>query len=219
MLLRYRQVAADFTRSSQRSVHDFIHAYSPELAAAYAALPDREAQLAYETMLTWESTRQYRTDCVARLFDVAPSSCPLIVGDEGWHIAFRREQRPWRWHEPVAYYDELPRFYPLSAINFNSTSMQMKGAVNQRVFDVPAAGAFVLTDWREQMDELFEPGKEIACYRHPDEIPDLARYYLAHPAERQRIALAGRKRVLACHTWDKRLASMLHTMKQVFGTR
>lgn len=214
LLRNYPQVAAAFSASPERSVQDFILACSAELATAYNNLPDLEAKLAYETMLTWESTRQYRADCVSRLLDFQP----LIVGDDGWKTAFAAETRPWRWHNALSYYDDLPRFYPLSDINFNSTSMQMKGAVNQRVFDVPAAGAFVLTDWREQMDELFEPGREIVSYHHPDEVPDLVHHYLAHPADRRRIVQAGRKRVLDCHTWDKRLLSLLATMKQVFGS-
>ena len=93
----------------------------------------------------------------------------------------------------------------------------MKGAVNQRVFDAPAAGAFVLTDWREQMAGLFEP-HEMACYREPDEILDLARHYLAHPKERRRITAAARKRVLACHTWRHRLQTLLERMRAVYGT-
>lgn len=213
LLLRYRGVAAAFAASTERSVRDFIQAYSPHLAAAYNALPDREGQLAYETLLTWEATRQYRADCVRRLLDFHP----LIVGDAGWRVIFRRENRPWRWHETLNYYEELPRFYPLSAINFNATSVQMKGAVNQRVFDVPAAGAFVLTDWREQMDELFDPGTEMASYRHPDEVPDLVRRYLAHPAERQAVIQAGRRRVLGCHTWEHRLKTLLRTLRDVYG--
>ncbi len=217
VLLRgYRDVAAAFAASAERSVQRFLRGY-PELAAAYDALPDAEARLAYETLLTWESTRQYRTDCVRRLFDVRPAVTPLIVGDTGWNIAFRREKRPWRWHDALSYYDDLPRFYPLSEINFNTTSMQMKGAVNQRVFDVPAAGAFVLTDRRDQMDELFEPDKELVSYGDLDEIPELVRHYLDHPAERQRVVEAGRRRVLACHTWDARLRTLLARMKEVFG--
>lgn len=225
LLRNYREVAAAFTRSSERSVRDFILSRSPELAAAYDGLPDTEARLAYETMLTWESTRQYRASCVQALFDIAPGTeqgkgvTPLIIGDDGWKINLRHERRPWRWHPPLAYYDELPRLYPACDINFNCTSMQMKGAVNQRVFDVPAAGAFVLTDWREQMDELFEPGKEIICYREPGEVPELARWWLAHPDARRKVVAAGRKRVLACHTWEARLRTMLETLKQVFGSR
>ena len=226
LLRNYRKVAEAFTRSPERSVRDFIRAFSPHLAEAYDGLPDMEARLAYETMLTWEATRQYRAACVRALFDAAPEDpagkndvIPLIIGDDGWKINLRHERRPWRWHPPLAYYDELPRLYPFCDINFNTTSMQMKGAVNQRVFDVPAAGAFVLTDWREQMDELFEPGKEIVCYREPGEVPELIRWWLAHPDARRRVAAAGRKRVLACHTWEARLRVMLATLKQVFGSR
>ncbi len=213
LLLTYKDVAAAFATAPERSARDFARAWSPDLAAAYDALPDREAQLAYETLLTWEATRQYREACVRRLLDFRP----LIVGDPGWRVALRDETRPWRWHDALNYYEDLPRFYPLSTINFNTTSVQMKGAVNQRVFDVPAAGAFVLTDWREQMDELFEPGVEMACYRHPDEVPELTRRYLAHPAEREALIRAGRRRVLACHTWDRRLQKLIAVMRDIYG--
>ena len=49
-------------------------------------------------------------------------------------------------YEPLNYYKDLPLLYNACKINFNATSLQMKEAVNQRVFDVPACGAFLLTD-------------------------------------------------------------------------
>ena len=93
----------------------------------------------------------------------------------------------------------------------------MKGAVNQRIFDVPCAGAFVLTDWREQMDELFVPGKEVIFYREPEETPELIRHYLANPAERARIAKAARLRVLAEHTYAHRLQTLIARMREVYA--
>ncbi len=72
-------------------------------------------------------------------------------------------------------------------------------------------------DHLEQMDELFEPGKEIICYRDPGEVPELVRWWLDHPEARRKVVEAGRKRVLACHTWEARLRSMLDTLKSVFG--
>ncbi len=92
--------------------------------------------------------------------------------------------------DTLNYYDELPKFYGHSKINFNCTSKQMKGAVNQRIFDVPATGAFVLTDWREQMDDR----------------------------ERRNMAQKARKRVLACHTWSQRLKQLLECMKKIYET-
>lgn len=214
LLKSFKSLATNFGESDERSVRAFLSKQTPELQQAYSALPDNEARLAYETALTWEATRQYRTQCVEQLLPFTP----LIVGDPGWRIVFRKQLGQVRLQPELAYYNQLPHFYPCSDINFNCTSKQMKGAVNQRIFDIPATGSFVLTDWREQMDELFEPNTEIACYHEPDEVPELARYYLAHPQERQRIAAAARKRILAEHTWQHRLQSMLQHLRAVYGT-
>ncbi|MCL2124070.1 MAG: glycosyltransferase, partial [Desulfovibrionaceae bacterium] len=160
-----------------------------------------------------EATRRYRTRCVRQLLPFTP----LIVGDRGWRQNFKHERLPWRLHHELSYYSELPAFYPWSDINFNCTSKQMKGAVNQRLFDVPAAGAFVLTDWRDQTESLFEPGKELVCYREPEEAPELIRHFLARPAERQRIVRAARARVLAEHTWTHRVQSILARLRETYG--
>ncbi|WP_165174664.1 glycosyltransferase [Desulfovibrio sp. ZJ369] len=213
LLLPFRTVSQAFMESEQRSVSDFLRESFPDVHARYAALPDNEARLAYETAITWQATRLYRNGCVRKLLPFRP----LLVGDSGWKIEFRHEARQPRYLDALSYYTQLPLFYGHSSINFNCTSKQMKGAVNQRVFDVPAAGGFVLTDWRPQMEQLFAPD-EMACYHDPEEIPDLTRHYLAHPQERRRLSEAARKRVLACHTWEHRLQEMLEHMRRVYGT-
>lgn len=213
-LLRFREVSAGFDASEERSVPAYLAAQHPDLYALYTALPDNERRLSCETAITWEATRQYRARCVERILPFSP----LIAGDPGWRVIFRHASPAPRLHPELSYYTELPVFYPLSDVNFNCTSKQMKGAVNQRIFDAPAAGAFVLTDWRDQMDSLFEPGKEIVFYRDPDEVPDLLRHYLGHPPERRRIAEAARRRVLAEHTWEHRLQALLDRMREIYGT-
>lgn len=214
LLTAFKSTAALFGQTNERSVRAFLEQQPAALQQAYADLPDNEARLTYETALTWEATRQYRTRCVEQLVPFNP----LIVGDPGWRIVFRKQAKHVRLHQELAYYDQLPHFYPCSDINFNCTSKQMKGAVNQRIFDVPATGAFVLTDWREQMDELFEPHTEIAYYQEADEIPERIRYFLDHPQERQRIGTAARKRIVAEHTWQHRLQRMLQHLRAVYGT-
>jgi spore maturation protein CgeB len=213
LLLPFREVSRTFMECEDRSVADFLRAEHPAVFADYAALPDNEARLAYETAVTWQATRLYRNDCVRRILPLRP----LIVGDAGWKTEFRKEIHQPRYMDAISYYSDLPLFYTRSAVNFNCTSKQMKGAVNQRVFDVPAAGAFVLTDWRPQMECLFEP-HETACYRSPEQAPELARHYMARPRSRREIIRAGRRRVLACHTWRHRLAELLEKMRQVYGT-
>lgn len=205
-----------FIASPERIVENYLQNEGakrfPQIYSRYLNL-ETEEKLAFETAITWEATRLYRLNCVKQTLDFAP----LLLGDEGWKVFLADEKRKWSWHPPVAYYDELPYFYPHSLINFNCTSMQMKGASNQRILDVPACGAFVLTDYREQMEDMFDIGKEIICYRNTGEIPELIRYYLTHDKERAEVAEKGRKRVAACHTWTHRMQEIIKVMKERYA--
>lgn len=207
----YRSLAAEFAREDDPSVAAFLARSRPNLHSLYEELKTPLRKLAYETCVTWEATKQYRMRCLEGLMEFGP----LICGDKGWKRLFR-EHRNWRYHPELSYYEDLPRFYPLSTINFNCTSMQMKGAVNQRVFDVPAAGAFLLTDQRRQMEELFEPGKEVAVYTSPEEVPEACARWLADTRGRQRLARAARARVLAQHTYEHRMARVIEVMRETF---
>lgn len=208
----YKDVSAAFAESDIRSVEAFLRADYPDLARLYRNLGGPLRRLDYEVLLTWESTLQYR---LSRVKATLPRN-PLIVGDAGWDALLADSPYPFRRHAELNYYSDLPRFYPGTAVNFNCTSKQMKGAVNQRVFDVPAAGAFLLTDWREQIEGLFEPGREVVCYHSAEEAAELLDRYLARPADREKVAVAARKRVLAEHTYDARVRGLLGTMRAVF---
>lgn len=209
----FASLAASFGASPCRLPSQHMAAARPELVPAFAALPTVERRLAFETAVIWEATRLYRQDCVARLLPQKP----LVVGDDGWLEALPGEGTAWRYLPELAYYDQLPDFYPLSDINFNATSRQMKGAVNQRVFDVPACRAFLLTDARAQMERLFEPGREVAVYDAPEAVPELVARYLADAPAREAMAKAGQRRVLAHHTYPKRMTELFEIMRATFG--
>ena len=207
------EAAAAFAASPQREARRFL-TDRPDLAQAYAALPGSADRLNAELALTWEATRRYRQDCVRQLLPFGPA----IAGDAGWRRVLPGAGKAWRELGALDYYLDLPGFYPASEVNFNCTSLQMKGAVNQRVFDVPACGGFVLTDAREQLSRLFEPERETAVYAAVAEIPDRLRHYLDHPAERRRITAAARQRILARHTYAHRLETVCATMGRMFGS-
>lgn len=200
-----------FMDSGALSVADFLRRDYPGHDELFQALPDVESRLAFETLITWQATLVYRLRRVSRLLPFSP----LIVGDNGWFDLL--PSQGWEYHPELNYYRDLPEFYPATAVNFNCTSQQMKGAVNQRVFDVPACGGFLLTDHRRQMENLFEPGREMACYQDEGEVEELVRYYLDHDTQRAAMVAAGRRRVLAEHTYDLRLLSLAQTMRRIYG--
>ena len=209
----FGDLAVSFGASRCRTVRQHLAEARPELLPAYEGLGSVERQLAYATAVIWESTRRYRAECVARTLPWRP----VLVGDPGWRETFAGEGTDWRYLPELAYYDQLPDFYPLSEINFNATSLQMKGAVNQRVFDAPACRAFLLTDARRQMERLFEPGREVAVYHDPEEIGELVARYLADPAARKRLAAAGHRRLLAEHTYTRRMTELFAIMGATCG--
>lgn len=213
LLLSYREMARGFGHSSARNVAEYLDAEWPQAAPDLARLTDPHRRLAFEALLTWEATRLYRLERVKAMLPFTP----LIIGDRWWKVAMRGEEGRWRWHPEVNYYAELPRVYRLATINFNCTSQQMKGAVNQRVFDVPASGGFVLTDHREQMEQLFEVGKEIVAYRSPEEATELAAFYLKNDAARLKVVQAGRRRVLAEHDYERRMVALAEAMRGFYG--
>ncbi|EHJ46234.1 hypothetical protein DFW101_0217 [Solidesulfovibrio carbinoliphilus subsp. oakridgensis] len=215
LLAAFGDLAASFGPSPRRLVRDHLADVRPDLLPAYEALGTTERRLAYETAVIWESTRRYRAACV----EGTMAHRPLLVGDAGWSDTFAGEGTRWRRLPELAYYDQLPDFYPLSDVNFNATSLQMKGAVNQRVFDVPACRAFLLTDARRQMERLFEPGREVAVYASPEEAGELLARYLADPAARAALARAGHRRVLAEHTYPRRMTELFAVMRQTFKAR
>lgn len=209
----FKKVAAAFGDSDEHSVSEFLARAYPERYNLFTAMEPVERRLSYEALITWEATLQYRLSCLKATL---PHD-PLIAGDNGWFTLLEDWRGKWRYLPELNYYDDLPRFYPLSEVNFNCTSKQMKGAVNQRVFDVPATGSFLLTDWREQLAGLFEPGKEVICYHDPDEAADLLDYYLRKPEERNKIARAAHKRAVAEHDYEKRLETVFECMRKAYA--
>ena len=208
----FRTVAGTFGASGEPEAIRFVEKHHPEWFAAHQNLPTPENRLAMESLLTWEATRQYRLDCVGRTLEFAP----LIVGDAGWKAQLPADAG-WHHLDRLDYYADLPRFYPLSKINFNCTSRQMIGAVNQRVFDVPACGGFLLTDYREQMEALFDLDREAVVFRTPEEIPDLIRELLQDEPRRKTVAEAARKRILSEHTYAARLDRLLEIVRATFS--
>lgn len=81
--------------------------------------------------------------------------------------------------------------------------------VNPRTFELASCGAFQLVDERSLLDELFEPGVEVATFRNKTDLKEKIEYYLSRPDERQKIALAGRERALRDHTYNQRFKRML----------
>ena len=84
----------------------------------------------------------------------------------------------------------------------------------RRIVNCMASGAFHLTHYVPGMETLFQNKKHLVWFNSVSEATELIKYYLSHNEEREVIAEAGRKEVLAKHTWDARIAELIMRMEK-----
>lgn len=87
-------------------------------------------------------------------------------------------------------------------------------ASNMRIYEATGVGSCLLTDWKSNLSELFEPDKEILTYRSIDECVEKLNYIVKHEEERRAIAAAGQARALQDHTFDHRAAHLDELLKR-----
>jgi spore maturation protein CgeB len=83
---------------------------------------------------------------------------------------------------------------------FGAHQLQIKG----RVFEIPGAGGFLLTEVADDLERYFVPDREIVTFQTPAEMVEKVRYYLAHGDERERIRAAGYERAVRDHSYVQR---------------
>ncbi|MBD5626518.1 MAG: glycosyltransferase [Desulfovibrio sp.] len=119
--------------------------------------------------------------------------------------------------------EESVKIYNAAKVNLNlHSSVSAKDLVshgdfvNPRTFELAAMGAFQLVDRRTLMDGLFGPD-ELATFESPEEFYQKIDYFLAHPEEREAYARRARERVLAEHTYERRMQTLLSAMEKELG--
>lgn len=115
--------------------------------------------------------------------------------------------------------DELIKMYSRSRISLGFSTVGSTGLSNMpikqvrlRDFEAPMSGAFYMVEYMEELEEFFEIGREIVCYRDKVDLADKIKYYLAHEEEREIIRHAGYQRAVNDHSWHKRFETAFRKM-------
>lgn len=108
--------------------------------------------------------------------------------------------------------ENLHQLLARAKIVLNITRTDFFGAetgINLRLFETLSAGRFLLTDYCEEIEDLFDVGREIEVFRSSGELADKVRYYLENDDKRLAIARRGHEKFLTSHTWEKRVEQLL----------
>jgi glycosyl transferase family 1 len=158
-----------------------------------------------------DESRVYEIASVGRLFPTFYKSRKEILS------SLSREFKMNEWYRNHNY-SEVPIVYRTSKVVINIPRDDFPTDVSMRFAEAMACGALFLTRMPSEMTALgFEENVHFCGYRHPGEIPEIARKYLRDEEARRRIAQAGRDKVLREHTYDVRIANLLSKIKQDNG--
>lgn len=152
----------------------------------------------------WSPRRQ---EFMEKLLDL-----PVEIYGPGW-----RKRRNWfnpQLREKVKanriWGEDLIALYNSAKIVLNISSWNPgRTGLNLRVFDVPATGAFLLTDHCEELAQHFELGREMETFSSPNELREKIIYYLGHDEERKIIAHAGYEKVAGFENYTDKMRNLL----------
>lgn len=103
-----------------------------------------------------------------------------------------------------------------SKITINHHGDILPYANNCRLYEATGVGTLLITDWKKNLHEIFDPGKEVVAYRDISECIELIRYYLSHQDERESIAQAGQRRTLHDHAYVLRMRELVDIIHKYY---
>jgi hypothetical protein len=178
-------------------------AFEPAILEALPAAPARDIDVSFVgTVSVDHQQRIALLEAVAQRYDLKlwgnrphalPSSSPL-------HRCFQGEV----WGAEM--YQVLRR----SRITLNS-HIDIAGpeAGNMRLFEATGVGAFLLTDFKDNLHTLFAPDQEVAVWRSIDDCLKVIGRMIGDEDGRAAIARAGHARTIAQHTYQHRTAEII----------
>lgn len=223
------QIAAPLPRSADLHCYDLILSSLPNLVHHFRmhGIPSELIRLAFEPMI------------LTRLGGGAPRIPVSFVGSLSrnhpkrirWleQLCERIDVQVWgpgidglptsspiRSHyQGVAWGLDMYRILRTSKVTLNR-HIDMAGsyANNLRLFEATGVGALLVTDWKENLPELFEPNQEVVAYRDPEECASLIQHYLENDNEREAIARAGQQRTMREHTYETRTRELVEIVER-----
>jgi spore maturation protein CgeB len=136
------------------------------------------------------------SDRAEQIVRLAEAGIEVAVRGPGWERLGR--SHPNLRLDPRTLHDiEYTKAINATRINLGFLRKVNRDQQTTRSVEIPACGAFLLAERTDEHLRLFEEGREAEFFSSFDELLEKCRHYLAHDAERQAVAAAGRRRCLA----------------------
>ncbi len=137
---------------------------------------------------------------------------PIIGGAADWSPQYVRPVNPHLkpYLRPSAFGLNMYQVLRNSAATLNiHADSSSQFASNMRLYEATGVAACLLTDWKQNIEDIFVPDQEVVVYNNAEECREKAMWLLEHPKEAAEIGQAGQRRTLREYTFGHR-AELLH---------
>jgi spore maturation protein CgeB len=184
-------------------------AFEPAILDALPAAPAADVDVSFVGSVSLDHRQRIALlEAVAERYDLKlwgsrpqalPASSPL-------HRCFQGEV----WGAEM--YQVLRR----SRITLNShIDLAGRQAGNMRLFEATGVGTFLLTDYKDNLDTLFEVDREVAAWRSIEDCLDQIARYMDNESGRTTLARAGQARTMAQHTFRHRTQDIIECVERI----
>ena len=107
------------------------------------------------------------------------------------------------------------RYFKYNPRNIITSMRSSKNApqMKARNFEIPYYGGFTLTDYVPSLEEYFDIGKEIVCFKDIEDLEILINYYLENEGERELIRERGVKKAREKYTYLNKFRDIFEAIK------
>lgn len=146
-----------------------------------------------------------------------------------------------RWDNGKISYEQMEAIFSSSKINLsisNSTQYDVRyllskprniintlrnpkagSHVKARNFEIPTHGGFQITEYAPCLEDYFDLGKDVICYKDIDDAEMLIKYYLYHDKEREMIKCSGVQRARKSHTFEHRIKDFMEIINSLWKAK
>ncbi len=186
------------------------HGYDPEVHRPLELDPRDISDLTHDVTVVASHTA-YKEQLLRELVRLMPNLDLHIYGDR-WVDPLRAPELRRHIRGMAVTGSTYAKTLQAARINMAITSWTGRIEVDEtttRTFEIPACGGFMLHERTTELLELYDEGREVACFGSVEELASKIDYYLAHPEERNAIARAGHARCVPAYSYDQRMKHIL----------
>ncbi|MDF2549808.1 MAG: hypothetical protein K0S07_875 [Chlamydiales bacterium] len=188
-----------------RLTSPLVAAIERELGTSFSSpYLDSRQKLTY--LLGRKYTELERKEMIQKVATHFPTK---VYGDDSW-LSVQAPHLQYMGH--AEHYHVMPKVFHLSDININLTRAYVPSGLPMRVFDILACQGFLLSNDREDLHRLFQPGKDLALFGHTEDLLAKIDHYLTFANERLEM-IQHSQETIRLHTFENRLQEMMQKIK------